>query len=150
MSDRGTPETRREGRLAIKKRNHAHIAAIREHLVCAHCGAKAVDFHRTEYHTTLPHRRISQMSSHTLSLAAIDDEIIRATPLCRACHAKVDGRVGEGNGRAKLTDKDIPIIRDLLKSGVPMREIAARFGVSFYPIWSIARGKTWTHIPEEN
>jgi hypothetical protein len=53
---------------------------------------------------------------------------------------------GSSNGRAKLTEKDIPIIRRLLAEGKPQREIAKDFGVAQPQIKNIANGTRWRHV----
>lgn len=54
---------------------------------------------------------------------------------------------GSNSSFAKLTEKDIPEIRELLKSGLfSHRQIAKEFGVSNGAISAIRRGQTWTHV----
>ena len=59
----------------------------------------------------------------------------------QACYKK--GMMGSRNPAAKLTEKDIPKIREMIKNNVPDREIAKAFGVSPGTINSIKRGVTW-------
>jgi hypothetical protein len=57
--------------------------------------------------------------------------------------------VGENRaaGRpVKLTDKDIPEIRELILKGYGNTEIGRKFGVSCGCIYSIRVGKSWTHV----
>jgi DNA-binding CsgD family transcriptional regulator len=56
---------------------------------------------------------------------------------------------GEGNGVAKLTEREVIEIRRAGARGESQREIAARFGVSKPAIGHILRRESWTHIPEE-
>lgn len=46
-----------------------------------------------------------------------------------------------------LTERDVHLIREMLERGVSDRAVAARFGVSCGTIQSIARGKSWKHVP---
>lgn len=54
--------------------------------------------------------------------------------------------VGEKNGRAKLTEKDVIAIMAMRKSGASLSETARHFGVSKGSIWKIDDGRTWQHI----
>jgi hypothetical protein len=47
---------------------------------------------------------------------------------------------------AKLTEADIPVIRDLLSQGVSQKDIAKQFGVSATTIAHIKLGKRWAHV----
>jgi len=60
-----------------------------------------------------------------------------------------DKRVGSQNGSSKLTETDIPIIRQLRKTGLLMREIAVKFNVSSDTIRLIIAKKTWKHVKGE-
>jgi hypothetical protein len=53
---------------------------------------------------------------------------------------------GENSPFAKLTEKDIPVIRELLREGIKTTEIAKKFNVSRAAISSIKHNKTWTHV----
>lgn len=57
---------------------------------------------------------------------------------------------GERQGLSKLTEADIPQIRALLRQGRTQREVAERFGVSDVTVSAVARGRTWSHVPDEN
>jgi hypothetical protein len=54
---------------------------------------------------------------------------------------------GEAAGRAKLTEADVLAIRAARARGVPVLELAARYGVYHSQICNIALRKTWKHIP---
>ena len=56
--------------------------------------------------------------------------------------------LGKKNHSSKLTEKDIPIIRDLHSKGWSCIKIGARFGVGFGTIDAIIRGKTWVHVDQ--
>lgn len=50
-------------------------------------------------------------------------------------------------GRAvKLTNKDIPVIREMIAAGHGNSEIGHLFGVTCGCIYSIRKGKSWSHI----
>lgn len=54
---------------------------------------------------------------------------------------------GSRHPSAKLTEADIPIIRQRLAAGELQRVIGAEFGVHQVVIGKIANGKTWRHVP---
>jgi len=53
---------------------------------------------------------------------------------------------GEKNGKAKLTVKDVEIIKSL-KGTMSQSKIAAKFGVSQTAIGKILRGESWAEAP---
>jgi len=53
---------------------------------------------------------------------------------------------GSQHGRAKLTEADIPVIRDLLAQGEMLKTIAAQFGVAPETIGDIKHGRHWGHV----
>jgi hypothetical protein len=55
-------------------------------------------------------------------------------------------KLGVKNGRAKLTNNDILLIRQMLISRTPIREIAKKFGVSSTTIFRINHKLTWVHV----
>ena len=52
---------------------------------------------------------------------------------------------GERHGNAKLTDRQVRIIKYRLNA-LTTTEIASAFAVSFNTIWDIRKGLTWRHI----
>jgi len=56
--------------------------------------------------------------------------------------------IGEKNGRSKLTEKDIPVIRRLLSNKVRQIDIAKQFALAHRTISAINTGHTWKHIKE--
>lgn len=56
---------------------------------------------------------------------------------------------GHKNGRCILTEKDIPIIKSLLKEKIDQRDIAKKFGVAQTTISSIKLNKSWSHLKGE-
>lgn len=59
-----------------------------------------------------------------------------------------DGNItyGAKNGRAKLTETDIPVIRRRYADGESQRAIAKDYGVSQMTISYIVNRKTWKHV----
>lgn len=53
---------------------------------------------------------------------------------------------GSASGMARLTEVDIPKIRQLLSNGTPDRRVALAFGVSRSAIRCIRIGETWRHV----
>jgi hypothetical protein len=47
---------------------------------------------------------------------------------------------------AKLTEKDIPVIRDLLREGVSTVVVAEKYNVSRTTIGNIKHNRNWTHV----
>jgi hypothetical protein len=65
---------------------------------------------------------------------------------------KEKGRAAKGvdHGHSKLTEAEIPRIRDMLACGVSQADIGSWFGVSQSRISDIKHGKAWTHVlPDE-
>lgn len=55
-------------------------------------------------------------------------------------------RRGSGQFLAKLTEADIPVIRQLIADGMPGSRIARKYGVTNRVIYLIADRKNWTHV----
>lgn len=53
---------------------------------------------------------------------------------------------GALHGMAKLSDKDVSEIIQLRKSGLLLKEIAARYGVTFQHVSLITHRKSWRHL----
>jgi hypothetical protein len=54
---------------------------------------------------------------------------------------------GEQVSNSKLTTKKVKEIRDRLAKGHKLSDIAKSFGVSYYTIWDVRKGRHWFHIP---
>lgn len=54
---------------------------------------------------------------------------------------------GTANPCAKLRDEDVVQIRAMRRSGMLLREIGAKFGVSNQTVLDASRGTLWKHIP---
>jgi len=55
---------------------------------------------------------------------------------------------GQRNGRARLEETDIPVIRALRADGMSPQEIADKFGVAQTTSSAIANRKRWRHVEE--
>lgn len=56
---------------------------------------------------------------------------------------------GERHNTAKLKNEQVLLMRALSRSGVSMKELSRRFGVSVSAVHSIITGKTWRHLTLE-
>jgi len=146
----------REGVPAARIANRAFINEVNARTVCAHCGAQPIEWHNPDH--VEPGRgtyRIGNMVTQPATIAAIQAEIERCTPLCRRCHMKEDGRLrifglrglkGETNGRAKLTEENVREARMLRATGMTLTALAERFGMTHRGIRLAVTGETWGHI----
>lgn len=80
--------------------------------------------------------------------------------LCQSCHSKMDGfnvkgykgkdykeSIGSSNGRAKLNEKKVLEIKQLLREGkLTKTKIAEMYNVSTCPISYISNNKLWKHV----
>lgn len=57
-------------------------------------------------------------------------------------------RRGSNHPSAKLTEQDIPAIRNLYREGFSATEIADRYSVGQMAILRILRGQRWSHVPD--
>lgn len=53
---------------------------------------------------------------------------------------------GTRHWRSKLTPEDVRRIRALRETGMILEDIAAQIGVSRTTVWTIVKGKTWSHV----
>lgn len=53
---------------------------------------------------------------------------------------------GEGNGRSKISKKDVLKIRKLHKKGLSQKQISQQFPITYSTISSIVNNKRWTHV----
>jgi hypothetical protein len=58
------------------------------------------------------------------------------------------GRASKGSThyRSKLTERDIPAIREMLASGLTLTAVALKMSVAAGTIHAIATGRTWKHV----
>lgn len=62
-------------------------------------------------------------------------------------HGQMPNHKGESNGRAKLTIKEVKIIRKLyLRPKISLWFLARKFNISLSAIWAIVTRRTWNHI----
>jgi DNA-binding NarL/FixJ family response regulator len=54
--------------------------------------------------------------------------------------------VGEKNGQAKLTAREVREIRHSYRVGWPVAEIARTHGVSESTVWHVVKRRTWGHV----
>ena len=77
-----------------RARNRAFIDELNARTVCAHCGARPIEWHNPEHvEKNRQDYRIIRMVNGPRSLEAIKAELTRCTPLCRRCHMQEDGRL---------------------------------------------------------
>lgn len=55
--------------------------------------------------------------------------------------------IGSNNGRAKLKDEDIPLIREKLALGINCSDLATEYSVGWSTINRVKQGTHWRHIP---
>lgn len=55
---------------------------------------------------------------------------------------------GSRHYRAKLTEADIPVIRQMNRDGVAQTVIARQYGVKQPAIWFVIAKRSWSHIPD--
>lgn len=54
---------------------------------------------------------------------------------------------GSSHYSAKLTEKDVKIIRKAYAAGLcTQRDIAVEYGISKYTVWNILKKRTWKHV----
>jgi hypothetical protein len=77
-------------------RARAFIDAVNAQTLCAHCGARPIEWHNPEHvKPGLWKNRISIMPQRHASISTIEAEMARCTPLCRRCHMAEDGRLAK-------------------------------------------------------
>lgn len=50
---------------------------------------------------------------------------------------------GDGHFLSKLTRKKVEAMRSSWRGGVPISDLAARYGVSYRTAWAAVTGRTW-------
>lgn len=68
----------------------------------------------------------------------------------RKMPAKHQKSRGNAHFRAKLTEADIPGIREMLSLGLSCREIGEFYGVSSPTIQAVKKRRTWVHVPDQS
>jgi hypothetical protein len=64
-------------------------------------------------------------------------------------HPEMASQPGEKNGGAKLTDRDVVVIRRLANAGIGFSVLAEGFGVTREAVRLVALRRSWTHVTEE-
>jgi hypothetical protein len=64
-----------------------------------------------------------------------------------ARHAAGNTVRGSENGRAKLTEAQVAVIKKELRAGMTRAQLAKRYKVERRTIWGIDKGKVWKHVP---
>lgn len=54
---------------------------------------------------------------------------------------------GVTNGNTRLSETQVLAIIDRLKDGAQIRDLVPEFGVGYWTIYGIRRGRTWRHLP---
>lgn len=54
--------------------------------------------------------------------------------------------VGSRNGRAKATESDILLVKQLLQVGMERRDIAEKMEIGLATVHRVAQGRIWTHV----
>lgn len=52
------------------------------------------------------------------------------------------GVSGDMHPRTKINERDVASLRDEFLQGVPRRELAAKYGISYYTVWDITTGRS--------
>ncbi|XZE33677.1 HNH endonuclease [Pirellulaceae bacterium SH501] len=70
------------------------------------------------------------------------------TPEANGCDKRLHGTIARGsrNSSAKITERDVPLIRELRTSGHSYGEIASRFDITRATVIALLKGRTWTHV----
>lgn len=55
-------------------------------------------------------------------------------------------RIGEQNGRARLTARAVRRIRQAVKDGAEQKDLAEAYGVHHSAIWQAVNRRTWQHV----
>lgn len=81
-----------------------------------------------------------QYASKTGRMSKGDQHWLRKGPDTRD-HAK-----GERNGAAKLTEADVREIRRLYADGIPIKDIAVQYGMTYHGVYDIVKRVNWKHV----
>ena len=70
------------------------------------------------------------------------------TPKANGCDKRLHGTIARGSrsSSAKITERDVPLIRELRTSGHSYGEIASRFDITRATVIALLKGRTWTHV----
>ena len=121
-------------RIALRKERHVKTYGVHRLVLLAFVG--------DEPRLDVNHRDGVKTNNHVSNLEY-------CTRQANAIHARaVLGRErGEQHGRAKLRDRDIPVIRQAVQDGNAMSWLATVFEVGGSTISAIHCGRSWRHVP---
>src|SRR5262249_39866887 len=102
-------------------------AAQKGHILSEQARAKVIQ--------ALTGRSVSEETRARISAAR------KASPLSEESRRRIV------EARRVLTPEQVQEIRRRLAHGEAIRPIAEAYGVNYYTIWNILKGKTWTHLP---
>ncbi len=88
----GVEDKRRERIAKNRDIARTYVQSVRESTRCRNCGEQPIEWH-SEAHITHTRMRVGVRVYNGHSIATIQKEIDRCTPLCRRCHMKEDGRL---------------------------------------------------------
>jgi len=125
--------TRTKIAAALKGRTLSQEARAR--MSEAHKGRALSEQARTKVIQALTGRPVSEETRAKIRASR------KANPLTYEAHARVV------EARQVLTPEQVQEIRERLASGDSTRSIAQEYGVNYYTIWNILKGKTWSHLP---
>lgn len=90
------------------------------------------------------------------TVEVIDDGAVRPPDRRRECHKPgprkgtklpdANRAMGESNGAAVLTAKDVRRLRELAANGVLQKELAKRYGIAAATVSRIVTRKLWPHV----
>jgi hypothetical protein len=80
-------------RKRLAARNRKWVDEVNAVTVCAECGAQPIEWHGFHHAQGKAHHRISSLVARGVSITRIQHEMDLCTPLCPACHVRVDGRL---------------------------------------------------------
>jgi group I intron endonuclease len=128
-----SPETR--ARLSRANRGRIPSDETRARMSKAHKGRPLSEQARTKLSAANKGKTISEETRAKISAAR------RRNPLSH------EARIRMVEASRILTPEQVQEIRRRLAKGEAIRSIAEAYGVNYYTIWNILKGRTWTHLP---
>lgn len=77
-------------------------------------------------------------------------ELVTRTENMAHCRSLGRLAIGVRSGKARISEADVRAIRASRADGVPLDEIAQRFGISKQHVSGIAKGRFWKHLTDES
>jgi group I intron endonuclease len=130
-------------KISLANTGRVHTQEQREKMIEALKGLKRTPEQRGRQSERMMGHALSNGTKQKIRDKAIGRSISKET---RETWSKQ--RVGAGNGRSVLTEKDIPLIRERLATGEATLSISKSYGVERSTINNIKRGKSWRHIKD--